>query len=188
VSEAEDVANIITHGDIHCVPVLEGDRLVGVLTAEDLLLSWNRLNPLLKEAATDSVTELASRATFNRRLAEEWERAERSGQPLGLILIDVDNFKSINDECGHTTGDAVLCMVGSCLRRTLRVYDIVARYGGDEFAAICCNCEPQDIEAPIGRLQSAVQSLTLPSDVGRRPITRSLRIKRRCIWLNLLER
>jgi len=173
-ADAADVAHIITRGDIHCVPVMEGDSLVGVMTSDDLLLSWTRLDPLLKEAATDAVTDLASRAMFNRRLTEEWERAKRSGQALGLVLIDIDGFKAINDECGHLAGDAILCMVGSCLRRNLRIYDIVARYGGDEFAALCCNCRPEDIEVPIKRLQSAIHELSFPSGIQRRTVTLSI--------------
>ena len=173
-ADAADVAHIITRGDIHCVPVMEGDHLVGVMTSDDLLLSWSRLDPLLKEAATDAVTDLASRAMFNRRLTEEWERAKRSGQALGLVLIDIDGFKSINDECGHLAGDAILSMVGSCLRRNLRIYDIVARYGGDEFAALCCNCRPEDVEVPIKRLQSAIHELSFPSGIQRRTITLSI--------------
>jgi len=173
-ADAADVAHIITRSDIDCVPVMEGDELVGVMTSDDLLLSWSRLDPLLKEAATDAVTELASRAMFNRRLTEEWERARRTGLALGIVLIDIDHFKSINDECGHVAGDAILCMVGSCLRRNLRVYDIVARYGGDEFAALCCACRPEDVEAPIRRLQAAAHALSFPGEIGRRSVTLSI--------------
>lgn len=173
-ADAADIAHLITRGDIHCVPVMEGDRLVGVMTSDDLLLSWSRLDPLLKEAATDAVTDLASRATFDRRLGEEWERARRSGQPLGVVLIDIDHFKEVNDTCGHLSGDAILYMVGSCLRRNLRIYDVIARYGGDEFAAICCNCQPEDIETPIKRLQAAVHELSFPNGMDRKSITLSI--------------
>jgi len=148
-ADAEDVAPLVTSSSIQCVPVLEGGHLVGLLTSHDLLLSWNRLTPVLREASTDCVTDLSNRSTFNRRLAEEWERSSRVGAALGLILIDVDHFKTINDSCGYATGDAVLQMVGACLRRHLRSYDVVARFGGDEFAAICCGCELEDIDVPI---------------------------------------
>lgn len=173
-ADAADVANMITRGEIQCVPVMEDNRLVGVMTPDDLLLSWSRLDPLLKEAASDAVTDLASRATFDRRSAEEWVRAGRCGHSLGLVLIDIDSFKGINDECGHLAGDAILSMVGSCMRRNLRVYDIVARYGGDEFAALCCNCRSVDIQAPIQRLQSAVQELSFPDGISRKSVTLSI--------------
>ncbi len=173
-ANADDVAPLVAKGTIQCVPVLEGNTLVGVLTSDDLLLSWNRLDPLLKEAATDSVTDLASRATFDRRLIEEWNRAKRQGGSLGLILVDVDHFKIINDTCGHLTGDAVLCTIGSCLKRHLRTYDVVARFGGDEFAAICCDCRPADIEVPIARLQEGVRALSAPSELGQKNITLSI--------------
>lgn len=173
-ADVDDVAQIIAKNSIQCVPVMEGEKLVGVLTSDDLLLSCNRLDPVLKQAATDALTGLSNRGTFDRRLTEEWDRASRQGSPLGLMMIDVDFFKQINDTCGHTTGDAILCMIGACLGRQLRSYDVVARYAGDEFSAICCGCEPEDIDIPIQRLQRAVRNLSVPSQFGRRGITLSI--------------
>jgi len=173
-TEAQAVAPMIANGSIKCMPVLEGDRLVGVLTSTDLLLSWNRINPALREASQDAVTELASRATFERRLDEEWSRSQRNRTPLSLLIVDLDRFKEINDTCGHQTGDAVLQMVGSCLRRALRGYDVVARIGGDEFAAVCVECNTENVVAPIRRLNDEIRSLTVPHEAGRRSITMSI--------------
>ena len=173
-AQADDVAPMIAQGHIECVPILEGDKLVGVMTRDDLLLSWNRLYPMLQQAASDAVTELANRAMFDRRLLEEWQRAKRQGVSLGLIMIDIDHFKEINDTCGHLTGDAVLHMIGTCLKRHLRAYDVVARFAGDEFAAICCDCTPEGIDLPIRRLQRAARKLSVPRGLCRRSITLSI--------------
>jgi GGDEF domain-containing protein len=142
----------VTTGSSHdCVPIVVNGRLIAVQTHDDLLLSWSQLQPLVQSATTDELTALANRSVFQRRLSEEWNRSTRYGEPLALLLIDLDGFKAVNDSLGHLAGDAVLAEFGACLRRTLRLYDVVARFGGDEFAALCCNCNPSDIAAPIQR-------------------------------------
>ncbi len=169
-----DMAAVLVDGSIQCLPVLEGGKLVGVMTSGDLLLSWNRLRPVLQQAGSDYLTGLANRATFDRRLAEELERARRHHESLGLILCDVDHFKQINDTCGHLTGDAILRMVADCIARHLRSYDVLARFGGDEFAAICIGCGRSEIEAPIRRVQNSVRSMSVPTEDGRRGVTLSI--------------
>lgn len=173
-ADAEDVSHLTVGAEISCTPVLEHGRLVGVLTDDDLYVSWGRLEPLIDAATRDEVTDLKNRATFNRRIREEWERSQRNGEPLAILLFDLDHFKEVNDRCGHLVGDAVLSMIGSCLRRQLRSYDIVARFGGDEFAAICCDCTPEGIDAPVRRLQKAVRELEIPGNCDSRPPTLSI--------------
>ncbi len=151
-----------TGSTLDCVPIVVDEQLVAVQTHDDLLLSWSQLQPLVRSATTDELTTLANRAVFQRRLSEEWSRSLRFGEPLGLLLIDLDGFKEINDSLGHLAGDAVLAEFGACLRRTLRLYDVVARFGGDEFAALCCNCNPSGIAAPIQRLLAGARQLPLP--------------------------
>ncbi len=147
---------------LNCVPIVVGDQLVAVQTQDDLLLSWSQLQPLVRSATTDELTTLSNRAVFQRRLSEEWSRSTRFGEPVAVLLIDLDNFKEINDTLGHLAGDAVLAEFGVCLRKTLRLYDVVARFGGDEFAALCCNCDPAGIEAPLRRLLSTAREMPLP--------------------------
>lgn len=173
-ASADDVATLTVDQSIQCLPILEDGRLVGVLTSNDLLLSWNRLEPVVKQAGTDGLTGLANRTTFDRRLAEEFDRARRLLTPLSLLLFDVDRFKEINDQCGHQAGDAVLRMFGVCLTRHLRKYDVAARIGGDEFAVICSGCGPDEIISPIERLRRAVRCLSFPLGTERSPVSVSI--------------
>jgi diguanylate cyclase (GGDEF)-like protein len=89
-----------------------------------------------RDAAIDAVTGLFNRRHFHIRLEEEVERARRQSSPLTLLMLDVDNFKQLNDKLGHPTGDAVLRVVADVLRRSVRLFDVCARYGGDEFTIL----------------------------------------------------
>jgi len=169
-----DLAAMLVNGAVQCLPILERGKLVGVMTSGDLLLSWNRLRPVLQQAGVDHLTGLANRSTFDRRLAEELERARRQHTPMSLIMCDVDHFKQINDACGHPTGDAILRLVADCLSRHLRTYDVLARFGGDEFVAICSACGAAEIDAPLRRVQQAIRSMSVPTEAGRRGITLSI--------------
>ena len=174
MAKTDDVATLMSGGGIECLPIVENGKLLGAVTPDDLLVSWNRLHPVLEQAGTDHLTGLANRATFDRRLSEELERARRERSPLSVLLCDVDKFKQINDNCGHQQGDAVLRMVAGCLRRQLRNYDVIARYGGDEFAAICCGCDASFVEAPLRRLQQATRCLSIPCGNGQYNLSLSI--------------
>jgi diguanylate cyclase (GGDEF)-like protein len=87
-------------------------------------------------AMTDPLTGLANRRQFTQRLQQSIKLADREGNFLALMFIDLDRFKSVNDTHGHAVGDAVLLSVASILTKSSRVTDIVARLGGDEFAIL----------------------------------------------------
>jgi len=155
-------ADLHDNSQVTCVPLLEDGRLVGVMTGDDVLLSVERIQSLLQAATTDEVTDLANRATFNRRLHDEWKRSQRNHDPFALVMFDVDYFKQVNDQYGHLVGDHVLSEVARQLKLTLRSYDIVARFGGDEFAALCCNCDAAGTDTAIHRIQKALCQVTIP--------------------------
>lgn len=87
-------------------------------------------------ARTDILTGVWNRGHLLDRFSEEFQRAKRQGRPLGCLLLDVDHFKSINDRFGHPAGDRVLRQVGATLTAEVRSYDIVGRYGGEEFLIV----------------------------------------------------
>lgn len=119
----------------------DGDRIQlsteTVLRVRFLGSTENELiQELQKAATTDSLTGVANRRYLMSRLEQELSFARRHGAALSVIMIDLDNFKTINDAEGHEVGDGVLKRVAEVLNKTVRLEDVVARYGGDEFAVI----------------------------------------------------
>jgi diguanylate cyclase (GGDEF)-like protein len=97
----------------------------------------HRSNEILEQLSfTDGLTHLHNHRYFQDRLRLETKRADRSGEPLGLLLVDIDNFKWLNDRYGHAIGDEVLSRVATILTHAVRETDLVARYGGEEFAVL----------------------------------------------------
>jgi diguanylate cyclase (GGDEF)-like protein len=99
---------------------------------------------LEREAQTDSLTGLYNHRHFHERLALEVERSGRNGLPMALFMIDVDHFKNYNDRHGHMSGDIVLREVSRRLEASVRIYDSVGRYGGEEFVILMPNASMQD--------------------------------------------
>jgi diguanylate cyclase (GGDEF)-like protein len=95
-----------------------------------------RWDTLRETAITDPLTGVANRRHFDAQLARAVSQASRTGMPLTLLFVDVDQLKVINDQLGHAAGDSALRLVGESLARTCRSRDIVARWGGDEFAIL----------------------------------------------------
>jgi diguanylate cyclase (GGDEF)-like protein len=109
-------------------------------------------------AEHDGLTGLWNHRVIVERLSEEMIRSRREGTQLSVILADVDHFKKINDTFGHLAGDLVLKEIGRVLVRTLRPYDCVGRYGGEEFLMILPNCGMESALTRGEQLRVAVQS------------------------------
>jgi len=109
-------------------------------------------------AEHDGLTGLWNHRVIVERLSEEMIRAHRDGTPLSVILADIDHFKKVNDTFGHLAGDLVLKEIGRVLSRTLRPYDRVGRYGGEEFLMILPNCGMESALLRAEQLRMAVQS------------------------------
>ncbi len=152
-------AGIVDAVPSRCTVISEGGSLLAVVTEDDLLISWKSIERTLRRSQADSVTGLPTRTAFEQHLKAECNRGARCGHSVAAILIDMDHFKAINDRFGHAAGDHALQTVGQALRQTLRSYDMVARYGGDEFAAICCGCRPGEIEVTIRKIHDCLKQL-----------------------------
>ncbi len=115
-----------------------------------------------RQATTDELTGLANRRQFQESLASEVERARRFEQPLALVLLDIDDFKSVNDTHGHQTGDAVLGAIGQVLRASSREIDVAARYGGEELALVLPGTDLDGAFNLSERVRAAIAALEIP--------------------------
>lgn len=117
---------------------------------------------LLTRATTDVLTSLPNRATFLEKSRQELERAERTGHPMAVAMLDVDRFKSINDEFGHPQGDRVLVCVARSLQQATRGIDVCGRYGGEEFALLLVETDEGEAFAAVERVRASVASVMPP--------------------------
>ncbi|MHC4353633.1 MAG: sensor domain-containing diguanylate cyclase, partial [Planctomycetota bacterium] len=162
------------------VPLICQDRVVGVLNLADkmrgevfastdiaLIELFSQLvgasignirlfEKIQRQATTDGLTGLVNHKTFYEILEKELWRSRRFGGRISLIMVDVDNLKTINDQYGHRAGDKVIREVSMRIKETIRQIDTAARYGGDEFAVILLNAELSDAVIVAERMVEAV--------------------------------
>lgn len=147
-------------GDRHAV-----DEVVSRLV--EAIGVFERQRRLAEEAETDPLTQLGNRRRASRAMAAALNRAGRFGEPVAVLLIDLDHFKQVNDQLGHDVGDAVLREFAELLAAEARSYDTVARVGGDEFVVVCPTTDAFGARAMAERLRRLARELAieeLPAD------------------------
>ena len=143
-----------------------------LLTLETTNRELEASNAQLEEMATiDSKTGLANYRLFVKRLHEEWVRAERYGQALSLVMLDLDDFKRVNDTLGHQAGDRALREFAMLVSGGARATDLPARYGGEEFAVLLPHTEGERAERVAERIRAAVADFTFLEADHRLKIT-----------------
>jgi len=125
-------------------------------------------------ASLDGLTKLWNRNKILEFLEEELDRGRRCGQPTGIIMVDIDYFKQINDTYGHFTGDKVLAEVADRLKREIRRYDKIGRYGGDEMFFVLPNCRQAHLQKIANRLRCCICNKAIPTKSGPLKVSISL--------------
>jgi diguanylate cyclase (GGDEF)-like protein/PAS domain S-box-containing protein len=174
----------LRHRDGHTTPVLynaslyrdDSGRVLGVFAAaRDVTAQRDAERQLVHRALHDELTGLPNRALLLDHLSAALARARRSGSVVGLLFLDLDDFKSINDSYGHVVGDEFLVHVGESISGCLRETDVAARIGGDEFVVVCEGLgDPADAELLAERIQRALgtqiplrdQHVSAPASIG----------------------
>ncbi len=139
---------------------LEKEIIERALVEEELRIKTELLEKLSRQ---DGLTEIPNRRHFNERAKLEWQRAQRVGLPLSVIMIDIDHFKQYNDRYGHAAGDACLKQVAQALKACVeRPLDLVARYGGEEFVALLPETDCDGARHLAEQMRAAVEALSIP--------------------------
>lgn len=142
-------------------PMHDADgRVVGaVLVFDDVRQTRELTRQLSHQASHDALTGLVNRREFENRLQQALENTRCNGEHYALCYIDLDQFKIVNDTCGHTAGDELLRELGKLLHERLRDSDIVARLGGDEFGILLQGCTMEDAQKLAGEIRQAIRAL-----------------------------
>jgi diguanylate cyclase (GGDEF)-like protein len=146
------------------------------LLRRELRRRHNAEHELAQLAATDALTGLANRRTLDQTLRHEWFRAQRSGKPLSVLMIDADHFKAFNDQHGHQAGDDALRALAKVIAENVRrPADLVARYGGEEFSVILAETDSAGAQQIAEHIRVAVEQLPFVAGVES-PVTVSIGI------------
>jgi diguanylate cyclase (GGDEF)-like protein len=127
--------------------------------ANILAMSLNnaqKFNRLRERSAIDGLTGLCNHTRFKEVIKQEFNRSARYEKPVTLVMLDGDGFKEINDSYGHLAGDMVLQELAGCLKQSVRTTDIVARYGGDEFAILLPETDLKMAENMVRRIERKI--------------------------------
>jgi diguanylate cyclase (GGDEF)-like protein len=148
----------------------EADREVLLSLAAQTTLALENVDlhfQVQRQAVTDELTAVANHRRFQELLATEMDQVRRYRYPVGLIMLDVDNFKQVNDTYGHPQGDVVLREVARVVRESSRETDAPARYGGEEMAVILPHTDLDGAYAIAERVRTAVEAMEIPLSESR---------------------
>jgi diguanylate cyclase (GGDEF)-like protein len=172
---ADAVVPLIYQGNFIGLLLVRSDDMSRVWASNELLLLHTVADQLAvavnqahlfaqmqQQALTDSLTGCYNRRSFELQLERDLHLATRMRQPLSLIMLDLDNFKHINDQAGHEAGDLALCMLAENLRAELRAVDTAARFGGDEFVVILPQANTEGAVLVAERLRARVEQMEVP--------------------------
>jgi diguanylate cyclase len=190
------------HGEIHFKADQITERTVGghsVTTSDfesmmSLILAFSTTAQALERdawrtlATVDALTGLGNRQTMMSHLIGERDRSIRLGQPCCIGMVDIDHFKKVNDVFGHSAGDRVLRAVAECLRNSVRPYDELYRYGGEEFL-VCLPAASQEAGLQVlERMRASIEGLRLTAPSGERiPVTATFGLAQLSVDLSIEE-
>ncbi len=123
-----------------------------------------KLEEEIERLSRDPVTGLAGRAVFDQMIELEFSRAKRTGSSLGVMMLDLDHFKAVNDALGHLEGDKALARVGRVIRASVRGSDTAARYGGEEFVVLVGATSPAGLRVLAERIRKRIERIGLATD------------------------
>jgi two-component system cell cycle response regulator len=168
------LATALFFGTFFIYPLIRGQvREEGKLRAMTVSLSA-RSQTLEQAALTDGLTGMQNRRYFDDALREYLQEFRRIDRPVGLMILDLDHFKQVNDTHGHDVGDEVLRAVATCLRGMTRYHDVVARLGGEEFAVVTPNMDVELLARFAERIRKAIANLSIMSGNVRLKVTTSV--------------
>lgn len=166
--------------------------------SEDMIECMSRMRDLIESnlllfhlSITDQLTGVYNRTFFNEKIEKETKNAAQKDQPITAMILDIDNFKNINDTCGHLYGDAVLAKCAGIISDTLRDRDIAFRLGGDEFFVLMPNTAIDEASAVAEKIRANIENSGIGQDI---PVTTSIGVAERvCVesldnWLTRTDK
>ncbi|MBW2523782.1 MAG: GGDEF domain-containing protein [Deltaproteobacteria bacterium] len=156
-------------GSVRVVPLLDsGGAVVGAAEIftdrSEQQAATHRIADLERMAFLDPLTRVANRRFLEQHLDARLHELQRFEWPFGVLMFDIDHFKRINDSLGHATGDHVLAMVARTAAGNARSFDLIARWGGDEFVHVVSNVGPAELRDVAWRLRNLVRNSALITD------------------------
>ncbi len=140
------------------------------LLAAAMSLVWlrerSRVRAAQREAHADPLTGIANRLAFQNRLADEWKRARRYERPLGVLMLDLDGLKQVNDSDGHEAGDRLIRTAAERIADDIRHSDLAARLAGDEFVVLCPETQEHGLEQLATKLEHRLEHGGVRASIG----------------------